>query len=73
LFELIRRRGKIERGEMDRTFNCGIGYVMVVAAKDADALVAFLAKRAVPASVIGTVCRGARGVRYSAGDRSRAG
>lgn len=73
LFELIRRRGKIERGEMDRTFNCGIGYVMIVAARDADALVPFLGKRAVAASVIGMVRRGARGVRYSAGDRSHAG
>ena len=72
LFELIRRRGKIERGEMDRTFNCGIGYVMIVAAKDADAFVAFLGKRAVAASVIGRVRRGARGVRYSTGDRSHA-
>jgi len=72
LFELIRRRGKIDRSEMDRTFNCGIGYVMVVAAPQADALVAFLAKRRLEAVVIGTVRRGTRGVRYKGGGRSRA-
>jgi phosphoribosylformylglycinamidine cyclo-ligase len=72
LFELIRRCGKIDRAEMDRTFNCGIGYVMVVSARQADALVAFLAKRRIEASVIGAVRRGARGVRYTAGHRSRA-
>jgi len=73
LFELIRRRGEIERGEMDRTFNCGIGYVMVVPATEADGLVAFLGKRSVRASVIGAVRRGPRGVRYSAGARARRG
>jgi len=70
LFELVRRRGKIGRSEMDRTFNCGIGYVMVVPASQADAIVTFFAKRAVEASLIGTVRRGARSVRYMATGRS---
>jgi phosphoribosylformylglycinamidine cyclo-ligase len=72
LFELIRRRGKIGRAEMDRTFNCGIGYVIVVPGREADALVAFLAKSAVDASVIGSVQRGARAVRYTKGRRAPA-
>ena len=67
LFELIQRRGKIDRSEMDRTFNCGIGYILVVPPRQADGLAAFLRKRKVGASIIGTVERGTRGVRYAAG------
>jgi len=73
LFELIRRRGKIDRAEMDRTFNCGIGFVMIAPARQADSLVAFLGKRRVDASILGVIRRGSRGVRYTAGDRARAG
>ena len=36
IFELIRKGGGIEEEEMFRTFNCGIGLVLVVRKKDAE-------------------------------------
>jgi phosphoribosylformylglycinamidine cyclo-ligase len=38
LFDLIAKRGPVDRSEMRRTFNMGIGYVFVVAAPDARAV-----------------------------------
>jgi phosphoribosylformylglycinamidine cyclo-ligase len=64
IFETIRRAARIERAEMDRTFNCGVGYCMVVARKEADALCAFLRRRKIDASIIGEIRAGRRSVRY---------
>ncbi|CAG1065171.1 phosphoribosylformylglycinamidine cyclo-ligase [uncultured bacterium] len=36
IFSLLKKGGKLEDAEMLRTFNCGIGLVMVVRAKDKD-------------------------------------
>lgn len=36
IFKIIQRAGRIEEMEMLRTFNCGIGMVIIVAGKDAD-------------------------------------
>ena len=44
LFQWLQQAGNVETQEMYRTFNCGIGMVLVVAAEDADAVAAFLAK-----------------------------
>jgi phosphoribosylaminoimidazole (AIR) synthetase len=55
---------------MDRTFNCGVGYVVVTPAREADSVVAFFNRRDVAASVIGIVRRGPRGVRYASGGRT---
>ncbi len=38
IFEQIRKRGGVERNEMYRTFNCGIGLVLVCPAEDADGI-----------------------------------
>jgi phosphoribosylformylglycinamidine cyclo-ligase len=64
IFELIQRIGKIQRSEMDRTFNNGVGMIAIVAASDADAALTCLKRRRQPASVIGTLRRGARGVSF---------
>lgn len=45
LFQWLQQAGNVETQEMYRTFNCGIGMVVVVAAEDADAVQAFLAKQ----------------------------
>jgi phosphoribosylformylglycinamidine cyclo-ligase len=34
LFDLIAQRGPVEEAEMRRTFNLGVGYVIVVASQD---------------------------------------
>ncbi len=64
VFELIRRLGKVEEGEMFRTFNMGLGMVLVVPQEEADALVAFLAGQGEKAFIVGEVVSGERKVRY---------
>jgi len=68
IFDLIQRIGRIAQAEMDRTFNNGLGMIAIVAARDADAAMVHLKRRRgsaspVGASIIGTLCRGARGVK----------
>jgi len=62
VFGMIERIGKIERAEMDRTFNNGIGMAAIVAPDDADAVIAAMRRMRQRAYVIGDVIRGARGV-----------
>jgi len=62
VFDWLATTGRIAPGEMYRTFNCGIGMVVVVAPRDADATLALLTKLGETASVIGQVGRGTRGV-----------
>ena len=42
LFQWLQNEGNIAAAEMYRTFNCGIGMIVVVAPEAADALAAFL-------------------------------
>jgi phosphoribosylformylglycinamidine cyclo-ligase len=70
LFEMIRKRGKVSRAEMDRTFNCGVGYALVVPEQEADAIVAFMRARRLTAFAIGTIRRGKRSVTYDARQRA---
>jgi phosphoribosylformylglycinamidine cyclo-ligase len=62
VFDWLQQAGRIEAAEMYRTFNCGIGMVVVVAAERAAAAVAYLAARGETAQVIGEVRVGERGV-----------
>ncbi len=55
VFTTIGELGRVDRGDLERTFNMGIGMIAVVAASDADAALALLADRDVPAWVCGTV------------------
>jgi phosphoribosylformylglycinamidine cyclo-ligase len=61
VFDWLQRTGRIERDEMHRTFNCGLGMTLTVAATDADRALAILRERGERASVIGEVRRGDRG------------
>ena len=45
LFQWLQQAGNVEAQEMYRTFNCGIGMVVIAAAENADALQAFLAEQ----------------------------
>jgi len=67
IFELVRERGGISRAEMDRTFNCGVGFTVIVKAGEAAAASAFLKRRGVPNRAIGVIEKGRRGVTYSEG------
>jgi phosphoribosylformylglycinamidine cyclo-ligase len=62
VFDWLQRAGNIERDEMHRTFNCGLGMTICVAAADADRAVAFLRSAGEDASLVGEVRRGDRGV-----------
>lgn len=63
VFGLIAAHGRIEREEMERTFNMGVGMVALVAPDHADRALALLADRGVPAWVAGTVVSGSGQVR----------
>lgn len=55
VFSMIAQRGRVERGEMERTFNMGVGMVAVVAPEDVDRTLAVLTARHVPSWVLGEI------------------
>lgn len=59
VFDLLARAGDVERAELYRTFNMGLGMIVVVPAADAARAVALLASRGVPAFLLGEVAPGA--------------
>ena len=61
LFERLQRGGNVAAGEMARTFNCGIGMIAIVAATDAEEVIARLASAGESAFVIGNIAAGQRG------------
>jgi phosphoribosylformylglycinamidine cyclo-ligase len=65
IFTLLRSRGGIEIAEMFRTFNMGIGLIMVCAAANREQVLRHLADAGEPAMVIGRIVPGAREVRYT--------
>ncbi|MHB1190593.1 MAG: AIR synthase-related protein, partial [Armatimonadota bacterium] len=62
IFRLIREVGNISEPEMYRTFNMGIGYVLVVPKEQATAIVARLSELGEDAKLIGEVRKGSREV-----------
>ncbi|MBI2359183.1 MAG: phosphoribosylformylglycinamidine cyclo-ligase [Deltaproteobacteria bacterium] len=64
VFELIRRCGKIGQAEMDRTFNNGLGMILVVAEKEMAGLERSLRRLDERYYVIGEIRKGERRVRF---------
>ncbi len=62
VFDWLQRAGNVERDEMHRTFNCGLGMVICVAAADADRALGILRGRGETATLVGEVRRGDHGV-----------
>ena len=62
MFDWLQSVARIETAEMYRTFNCGIGMVVIVPAAQAAAAVELLAAHGESARVIGEVRSGSRGV-----------
>ncbi len=58
LFQFIEEAGKVDNDEMYRVFNMGIGYVIIVRAKDADVTVKHLKKLRARPVVIGHIEKG---------------
>ena len=61
LFAWLQAQGRIEPGELARTFNCGIGMVLCVTASEAESVALDLAAAGETVHVIGAVLPGARG------------
>lgn len=64
IFDLIRRLGGVPQAEMDRTFNNGLGIILVVDKKEADRVERSLRQIHEPCYFIGEIRKGERGVRY---------
>jgi phosphoribosylformylglycinamidine cyclo-ligase len=62
VFTMIAQRGRIERAEMDRTFNMGVGMVAIVAAEDTDRALAILTARHLDCWTLGVVKKGGKDV-----------
>jgi phosphoribosylformylglycinamidine cyclo-ligase len=58
IFDWLQHNGNVETEEMYRTFNCGIGMVVCVAAADADKTLAHLNSQGEDARIIGQVTQG---------------
>jgi len=71
IFTLIRDNGKIDEAEMFRTFNMGIGLVLVVAREHADHCGGVLTSLGEAALIIGEVQAGWGGVEYVGGGAAR--
>jgi len=65
VFDWLQTCGKIETAEMRRTFNCGVGLVVVVDESDADQTVRLLNGSGESAWVIGSITSGGNGVQYT--------
>jgi phosphoribosylformylglycinamidine cyclo-ligase len=71
VFKMIATRGRVERPEMEKTFNMGVGMVAVLPADEVDRALAVLTARHVPAWVLGEVCRGKQRTVTLKGDHPR--
>ena len=61
VFGMIAQRGRIDRAEMEKTFNMGVGMVAVVAPEDTDRALAILTARHLNCWIAGTVKKGSKG------------
>ncbi|MBB4920648.1 phosphoribosylformylglycinamidine cyclo-ligase [Streptosporangium saharense] len=64
IFGLLAGHGKVAQADMDRTFNLGVGMAAIVAPEAVDPALALLAKRGLPAWVLGEVVPGTGVARY---------
>jgi phosphoribosylformylglycinamidine cyclo-ligase len=58
VYQFIQEQGKVDRDEMYRVFNMGIGYVVFVRRKDVDLAMSTLKTVRAQPKVIGRVVRG---------------
>ena len=64
LFTLLEREGRIGREEMLRTFNLGIGLILVARPQIAEGLRRALRRRGEECHVVGSIVKGGRRVLY---------
>jgi phosphoribosylformylglycinamidine cyclo-ligase len=73
VFGWLQRLGNIEPAEMDRVFNQGIGFVMIVGTYYAESILRQLAEDRVPSFLIGDVAEGQPGVEFISAPGPQAG
>lgn len=61
IFTMIAQRGRVERAEMEQTFNMGVGMVAIVAPEDVDRAMAVLTARHIDCWALGTVKKASDG------------
>lgn len=64
IFKIIQKMGNVSEAEMFRTFNMGIGLILVVDKKDAQGTIKSLNRLGEKAFLIGNIEKGKGGVRY---------
>ncbi|MEP4484045.1 MAG: phosphoribosylformylglycinamidine cyclo-ligase [Halioglobus sp.] len=64
VFNWLQQQGNVQEEEMYRTFNCGVGMVICVAASDATATIELLQGLKLPAWVIGEITEGTNEVTF---------
>lgn len=64
IFKIIQEKGNVSEKEMYRTFNMGIGFILVSSEKEAYSALLRLKNLGERAYIIGMIDRGKRGVRY---------
>jgi phosphoribosylformylglycinamidine cyclo-ligase len=65
IFGMIERLGRIDRTEMDRTFNNGLGMIAIAPPTESDAIMRYLRARRQRAYIVGEIARGGRGVEFT--------
>ena len=65
IFGLIRKYGNVPADDMKRTFNMGIGFIVVVSKGESDETIGILKKKGFPAYLIGEIRKGIEGVLYA--------
>ncbi|MCE5194008.1 MAG: phosphoribosylformylglycinamidine cyclo-ligase [Nitrospiraceae bacterium] len=64
IFNLIKDIGGVPEDDMRKTFNLGVGYIIIVSSDEADKTLGLLSKTGYNAFSIGNIEKGGRGVRY---------
>jgi phosphoribosylformylglycinamidine cyclo-ligase len=65
IFELIRKSGNVPDKDMKRTFNMGIGFIIIVDEKKRKRTIEILQKNGFSSHLIGRIERGVEGVIYA--------
>lgn len=65
IFKITKKFGNISDDEIKKTFNMGMGYIMVVSEKESSDAISLLNNAGYKAFIIGVIMKGGRSVRYS--------
>lgn len=64
IFDLIKKMGNVPEDDMLRTFNMGIGYVIVVPEGESKNAVSILKNAGYDSHIIGNIVKGGKGIKY---------